>query len=95
MPYHEVILDDIGWNIRALDVYLNELQPNFTLPILIKKYLKMNGRVLGFNIDKDFNNCLDALMIARIADIPEEMISSLTKEIQENSLRERFKNVLN
>jgi putative hemolysin len=95
MPYHEVILDDIGWNIRALDVYLNELQPNFTLPILIKKYLKMNGRVLGFNIDKDFNNSLDALMIARIADIPEEMISSLTKEIQENSLRERFKNVLN
>jgi hypothetical protein len=36
----------------------------------MKKYLQMNGKIIGFNIDPDFNNCLDGLMLVNIADVP-------------------------
>lgn len=33
-----------------------------SIPILLKQYLKLNGRLLGFNIDKSFGNVLDGLI---------------------------------
>lgn len=34
------------------------------VPVLIRQYLKMGGRLLGFNLDPSFSNALDALMLA-------------------------------
>ncbi|MCI0353158.1 MAG: lysophospholipid acyltransferase family protein [Acidobacteriales bacterium] len=33
------------------------------LPILLKQYLKVGGKVLGFNVDKHFSNSLDGLIL--------------------------------
>lgn len=33
-------------------------------PVLIKQYLKMGGRMLGFNVDQEFSDCIDGLMVA-------------------------------
>jgi hypothetical protein len=33
------------------------------VPILIKQYLRVGGRILGFNVDPGFNNALDALVL--------------------------------
>lgn len=33
------------------------------VPILLKHYLKMNARILSFNVDPDFSNVLDGLML--------------------------------
>ena len=33
------------------------------VPILIKQYLKLGGRMLGFNVDKEFNDCIDGLIM--------------------------------
>jgi putative hemolysin len=33
------------------------------VPILIKQYLKMGGRLLGFNVDRDFGDCIDGLIM--------------------------------
>ncbi len=33
------------------------------VPILLKQYSKLGGRILGFNVDPDFANCLDGLML--------------------------------
>ncbi|MGE0485485.1 MAG: lysophospholipid acyltransferase family protein [Gammaproteobacteria bacterium] len=32
------------------------------VPVLLRQYLKLNGRILGFNIDPDFNNAIDCLL---------------------------------
>lgn len=37
------------------------------LPVLVRQYLKLNARVLGFNVDPDFGHVLDALMYADLA----------------------------
>lgn len=33
------------------------------VPILIKQYLKLGGRMLGFNVDRAFNDCIDGLIM--------------------------------
>jgi putative hemolysin len=69
-------------NIKTLDLYLNEFQPNLSIPVLLKKYLQVNGKIIGFNIDPDFSNCLDGLMIVHVSDIPFELLENLSKEIK-------------
>jgi putative hemolysin len=34
-----------------------------SIPILVKQYLQMGGKMLGFNIDPDFNDSLDAMVL--------------------------------
>jgi len=50
------------------------------VPILIKKYLQINGKVLSFNIDKDFNDVLDVLMLLDVSKVPETTLKMLAKE---------------
>lgn len=33
------------------------------VPILLKQYSKLGGRILGFNVDPDFANCIDGLIL--------------------------------
>jgi hypothetical protein len=80
-------------NIKTLDLYLNEFQPNLSIPVLLRKYLQVNGKILGFNIDPDFNNCLDGLMIVHVSDIPLEMLQNLSKETNVSKIMKRVTKV--
>ena len=33
------------------------------MPILLKQYLRLGGRLLGFNVDPEFSNVLDVLIM--------------------------------
>lgn len=63
------------------------------VPVLIKKYLQLNSHVLGFNVDHDFCDALDALMLLDLKNIPEETIVMLSKEMSDIDVIGRFKNV--
>jgi len=90
--YHtnKIILEGIDDDIKILDLWIKEFQPGLSVPVLIKKYLQMNGRIIGFNIDPDFSNCLDGLMFVNISDIPFEMLETLAKELEQSQLKDRF-----
>jgi hypothetical protein len=60
------------------------------MPVLLKKYLKQNGRIIGFNIDPKFNNALDGLLILDLFDVPPETIAALSREVKDESILERF-----
>lgn len=38
------------------------------LPVLLRQYLKLNGRVLAFNLDRAFGDSLDALLVVDLRD---------------------------
>jgi hypothetical protein len=40
------------------------------VPVLVRQYWKLGARVLGFSTDPAFRDCLDALMIVDLADLP-------------------------
>lgn len=55
---------DLLRNINWLSDLVAELEADRKgVPILIKQYLKLGGRILGFNLDPDFSNVLDVLMM--------------------------------
>jgi len=76
---NKIILNGIDNNIKTLDLLIQEFQPSLSVPVLLKKYLQMNGKIIGFNVDSHFNNCLDGLILARIDEIPQEMINNLSR----------------
>jgi len=88
---NKTLLKDIGNDIVKLDKYIQDIEPQFRIPVLLKKYLSLNGNIIGFNVDPKFNNCLDGLMIVDIFDIPVKTIKSFSKEINDESILERFK----
>ena len=86
----EVILESAA-DLNKFDRFIKEVEPNdYTIPILLKRYLKLNGKIIGFNLDPKFNDALDGLLVLDLYDVPMETISSLSKEINDDSILERF-----
>src|SRR5262249_38755049 len=45
------------------------------IPVLLRQYLKLNARVLGFNVDPAFGDALDALIVVDLADVDPVILS--------------------
>lgn len=43
------------------------------LPVLLRQYLKLGGKMLAFNVDADFASVLDCLVIVDLQNLPERM----------------------
>ena len=70
-------------DLAQLDKLLWDLEPNrFSVPVLLKKYIQQNAKIISFNLDPKFNNALDGLMILDINEVPEETIKNLRKEME-------------
>jgi putative hemolysin len=79
----DFIFDEAEADLNKFDKIIDELEPgNLRLPVLIKKYIKQNARLVAFNVDPLFNNAIDGLMYIRIADIPESTMKPVMEEFQ-------------
>jgi len=78
-------------NINKLDKFIGDVEElNTGLPVLLKEYIKLNAKIIGFNIDPEFNNSLDGFLILDVYDVPESTIESLSKEVNDGSILNRF-----
>ncbi len=84
----EIILD--SRDISRIDRVIKDVEKSIRIPVLLKKYLSLNAEIIGFNIDPKFNNALDGLIMLDIYNVPENVIQSLSKEINDNSFLDRF-----
>ena len=51
-------------DIESLSTVVADLEPDGKgAPVLLRQYLKLGGRMLGFNVDPDFGNALDCLVL--------------------------------
>lgn len=79
---HEALVNATEKDLKKLDKLIEEIEPSsFKLPVLLKKYLHQNAKILGFNLDPKFNNALDGLMLLDKFDLPEHTIENLQKEL--------------
>lgn len=79
----DFIFDETQSDLNKFDKIIDELEPgNLRLPVLIKKYIKQNAKVIAFNVDPLFNNAVDGLMYIRIDDLPESTIKPAIEEFQ-------------
>lgn len=74
-------------SINILDKIIEDIEiGKFKVPILFKKYLQQNGKIIGFNRDPKFNNALDGLMILDVSDIPTKTLKNLSNSPEEFGL---------
>ncbi|MGH2666230.1 GNAT family N-acyltransferase [Flavobacterium sp.] len=79
----DFIFNEAEADLVKFDKIIDEIEPgNLRLPVLIKKYIKQNARVVAFNVDPLFNNAIDGLMYIRIADLPESTVKPVMEEFQ-------------
>ncbi|WP_026933149.1 GNAT family N-acyltransferase [Christiangramia echinicola] len=85
----DLVFDESEADLNKFDKIIDELETeNLRLPVLIKKYIKQNAKVVAFNVDPLFNDAVDGLMYIRIADLPESTVKPVMEEFQKE-LEER------
>ncbi len=79
----EFVFDETEADLNKFDRLINEVEPgDLRLPVLIKKYIKQNAKVVAFNVDPLFNNSVDGLMYIKISDLPESTVKPVMEEFQ-------------
>ena len=83
-PFHPSTSSN--WHAHILSRFLNDLDEladpiadleadGKGVPILIRQYMKLGGRMLGFNVDASFSNVLDGLVLVDLRKTPPATLS--------------------
>ena len=79
----DFVFDATEADLNKFDKIIDEIEPGaLRLPVLLKKYIKQNARLIAFNVDPLFNNAVDGLMYIRIADLPDSTVRPVMEEFQ-------------
>ena len=79
----EFVFDEAKADLNKFDRLIDEVEPgSLRLPVLIKRYIKQNAKVVAFNVDPLFNNSVDGLMYIKIADLPESTVKPVMEEFE-------------
>ncbi|MBR9758235.1 MAG: lysophospholipid acyltransferase family protein [Algicola sp.] len=79
----EFVFDETEADLNKFDKIIDEVEPGaLRLPVLLKKYIKQNAKLVAFNVDPLFNNSVDGLMYIKIADLPESTVKPVMEEFQ-------------
>lgn len=92
----EFVFDETQADLNKFDKLISEVEPgSLRLPVLIKKYIKQNAKVVAFNVDPLFNNSVDGLMYIKIADLPEDTVKPVMEEFQAELERKMAEGITN
>ncbi|MCU0423694.1 MAG: lysophospholipid acyltransferase family protein [Bacteroidia bacterium] len=60
-------------DIKVLDNMIAEIEKSQNkIPVLLKKYLKQNAKIIAFNVDPAFNNALDGFLVMNLSEVPDD-----------------------
>lgn len=83
------IRNSSGDDLNKFDRFIDEVEPgNMRFPVLFKKYIKQNAKIVCFNVDPKFNNSIDGFMYIDINDLPEQTIQPVLEELEEATKQE-------
>ena len=57
-------------SVTLLSKVLTRMEDGKGLPVLLRQYLKMNGKLVCFNVDPAFHDTLDGLIVVNLTDVP-------------------------
>ncbi|RCS26388.1 GNAT family N-acetyltransferase [Polaribacter sp. WD7] len=79
----DFVFDETKADLQKFDKIIDEIEPGaLRIPVLIKKYVKQNARLVAFNVDPKFNNAVDGLMYIKVSDLPDSTVKPVMEEFQ-------------
>ena len=62
-------------DVDEVDDLVREIESSrMSMPILLRQYLRLNAKLLAFNVDPHFGNVLDGLMLADLTQVDRQML---------------------
>ncbi len=76
----ETLVQASNADLKKMDRLIADIDPKEkALPVLLKKYILLNGKVIGFNRDPRFNDALDGFIVLDLAKVPSRTIEDLKR----------------
>lgn len=69
MPWHTSMLSGLG-DLQLLSKVISRMSRGLGVPVLLRQYLGLNGKLVCFNVDPAFNNALDGLITVDLRNVP-------------------------
>jgi putative hemolysin len=67
---HDAPAGAVPQTVEEADAFVSKLESDGRgMPVLLRQYLKLNARLLGFNVDPAFGDALDALMMVDLTNV--------------------------
>ncbi|MBR6389078.1 MAG: hypothetical protein IKS15_03060 [Opitutales bacterium] len=67
----------VGDDVEKISALIAEIElDNKGIPVLLKHYLRLNGELLAFNVDKSFGNCIDGLIMVDLTKTDPKLLKS-------------------
>jgi putative hemolysin len=59
----------VAADLESVEALVKEVESGRGMPVLLRHYLKLNARLLGFSVDPEFGNVLDGLVLVDLLDV--------------------------
>ncbi len=78
-------------NLHEVDSLIGRLETDGKgIPVLLRQYLRLNAKLLGFNVDPAFGDALDALMMVDLADVHPAILNRYFGKDEAQQILARF-----
>lgn len=69
-------------SLKNLDSLIGEIETShIKVPVLLRQYIALNAKIICFNIDPKFSDCLDGFLVLDLQNVPADMLEKLGKNI--------------
>jgi putative hemolysin len=71
-----------GDSFKGLDNLISEIEThNMKVPVLLRQYIQLNAKIISFNIDPKFSDCLDGFLVLDLEKVPQDILEKLGKNL--------------
>ncbi len=69
-------------DLQLLSKVLSRFDQGLGIPVLLRHYLGLNGKLVSFNVDANFNNALDGLILVDLSKVAEKTLARYMGEAE-------------
>jgi putative hemolysin len=74
------LLIESSESLKDLDGLISDIEnSHIKIPVLLRQYMNLNAKIICFNIDPKFSDCLDGFLVVDMRNIPPEMLEKIGK----------------
>jgi putative hemolysin len=79
-PIDTDLLIESSDTLKDLDSLISDIEnSHIKIPVMLRQYLNLNAKIISFNIDPKFADCLDGFLVVDMQNIPPEMLEKIGK----------------
>ncbi|SHO56755.1 lysophospholipid acyltransferase family protein [Vibrio quintilis] len=71
--WHKSLLNALS-DLQLLSRLIARIDEGKGVPVLLRQYLSLNGKLVCFNVDPDFNDALDGLIVVDLRQVPQKTL---------------------